>query len=58
VPLALGGLALAGLPGAGVAAILSALVLLGGQAVPSVQWLSKDDGTATAGTLHPPYGKP
>ncbi|WP_338661217.1 lipopolysaccharide biosynthesis protein [Pararoseomonas sp. SCSIO 73927] len=47
VPLALTGLALVGLPGAGMASILSALLLLAGQAVPSAQWLLQDDNSET-----------
>ncbi|MCR0981096.1 lipopolysaccharide biosynthesis protein [Roseomonas populi] len=47
IPLALGGLALFGLAGAGAASVLSALLLLAGQAVPSAQWLLADDSSAT-----------
>ena len=52
VPLALGGLAVFGLPGAGLASILSALLLLAGQAIPAAQWLSVTPESAGERNLH------
>ena len=52
VPLALAGLAWLGLPGAGVASILSALLLLAGQAMPAMQWLSTPARSTGKGNLH------
>lgn len=52
VPLALGGLAVFGLPGAGLASILSALLLLAGQAIPAAQWLSMTPESAGERNLH------
>ena len=52
VPLALGGLAAFGLPGAGLASVLSALLLLAGQAMPAAQWLSVTSESPGERNLH------
>jgi O-antigen/teichoic acid export membrane protein len=57
VPLALIGLHLVGLEGAGLASIFSALLLLAGQAVPALQWLATPVPPGSEQNLHYSSGK-
>ncbi|MBB5694069.1 lipopolysaccharide biosynthesis protein [Muricoccus pecuniae] len=57
VPLALIGLRLVGLEGAGIAALLSALLLLAGQAVPALRWVASPASGARDQNLRYSSGK-
>jgi O-antigen/teichoic acid export membrane protein len=57
LPLALMGLGLFGLAGAGLASVISALILLAGQAVPALQWLADPAPARPEQNLHYGSGK-